>query len=104
MKLNFKELHSFNGLSKKIETVEDVRELFADAIYAAGNGVAALELCRKIYNSAGEEEYDDREVELIKKYSTLGTPRFIDAVMNMIDNAKKQNNEGIQEFGTAAGN
>lgn len=103
MKLNFKELHVFNGLSRATEAVEDVRELFADAIYSAGNGVAALELCRKIYNSDGEEEYTDREVELIKQYAPLGTPRFIDAVMTMIDNAKKQENESIQESGAAAG-
>lgn len=103
MKLNFKELHVFNGLSRATEAVEDVRELFADAIYSAGNGVAALELCRKIYNSDGEEEYTDREVELIKQYASLGTPRFIDAVMTMIDNAKKQENERIQESGAAAG-
>lgn len=103
MKLNFKELHVFNGLSRATEAVEDVRELFADAIYSAGNGVAALELCRKIYNSDGEEEYTDREVELIKQYASLGTPRFIDAVMTMIDNAKKQENESIQESGAAAG-
>lgn len=103
MKLNFKELHSFIGLSRKQGTVEDVRELFADAIYAVGNGVAALELCRKIYNSDGEEEYTDREVELIKQYASLGTPRFIEAVMTMIDNAKQEENERIQESGAAAG-
>lgn len=103
MKLNFKELHVYNGVSRTKESIEDVRELFADAIYSAGNGVAALELCRKIYNSDGEEEYTDREVELIKQYASLGTPRFIEAVMTMIDNAKKQEeNERIQESGAAA--
>lgn len=103
MKLNFKELHVYNGVSRTKESIEDVRELFADAIYSAGNGVAALELCRKIYNSDGEEEYTDREVELIKQYASLGTPRFIEAVMTMIDNAKKQENKRIQESGAAAG-
>lgn len=89
MKLNFKELHVFNGLSRVTEAVEDVREMFADAIYAAGRGVASLELCRKIYNSDGEEEYDEKEVELIKEYSRFGNPRFIDAIDNMIEKARK---------------
>ncbi len=103
MKLNFKELRVYN-LSRTKNKVEDLRELFADAIYSTGNGVAALELCRKIYHSDGEEEYTDKEVELIKKYTSLGTPQFIDAVMTMIDNAKKQENERIQESGAAAEN
>ena len=88
MKLNFKELHVFNGLSRATEAVEDVREMFADAIYASGRGVASLELCRKIYNSDGEEEYDEKEVELIKEYSRFGNPRFIDAIDNMIEKAR----------------
>lgn len=89
MKLNFKELHVFNGLSRVTEAVEDVREMFADAIYASGRGVASLELCRKIYNSDGEEEYDEKEVELIKEYSRFGNPRFIDAIDNMIEKQEK---------------
>lgn len=89
MKLNFKELHVFNGLSRATEAVEDVREMFADAIYASGRGVASFELCRKIYNSDGEEEYDEKEVELIKEYSRFGNPRFIDAIDNMIEKARK---------------
>lgn len=89
MKLNFKELHVFNGISRATETVEDVREMFADAIYSSGRGVASLELCRKIYNSDGEEEYSEKEVELIMEFSRLGNPRFIDAVDNMIKTASK---------------
>ena len=50
---------------------------------------ASLELCRKIYNSDGEEEYDEKEVELIKEYSRFGNPRFIDAIDNMIEKARK---------------
>lgn len=85
MKLNFKELHVYNGVSRTKESIEDVRELFADAIYTSGRGVASLELCRKIYNSDGEEEYSEKEVELIKEYSRFGNPRFIDAIENMIN-------------------
>lgn len=89
MKLNFKELHVYNGVSRTKESIEDVRELFADAIYTSGRGVASLELCRKIYNSDGEEEYSEKEVELIKEYSRFGNPRFIDAIENMINKADK---------------
>lgn len=89
MKLNFKELHVYNGVSRTKESIEDVRELFADAIYTSGRGVASLELCRKIYNSDGEEEYSEKEVELIKEYSRFGNPRFIDAIENMINKSDK---------------
>lgn len=88
MKLNFKELQVYSGISRKSVRVEDVRETFADAIYSSGQGVASLELCRKIYNSVGEEEYSDKEVEMIQAYANLGNPRFIDAINEMVKNAK----------------
>ncbi|MBM6759659.1 hypothetical protein [Bacteroides mediterraneensis] len=88
MKLNFKELRVFNSLSRTQHSVEDVREMFADAIYASGRGIASLELCRKIYNSIGEEEYNEKEVDMIQAYANLGSPRFIDAINEMVKNAK----------------
>ena len=84
MRLNFKELKCFVGLSQTKVIYEDVRELFADAIYNNGQGIAALELARKIYHSDGEEEYSEDEVELIKLYGNMGNPRFIEALQIQI--------------------
>ena len=102
MKLNFKELHVFN-ISRTKENIVDVREMFADAINGNINGFEAHNLCHKIFESDGDEDYTDREVELIQQYSSLGTGQFIDAILNMIETAKKQENESIQESGAAAG-
>lgn len=85
MKLNFKELKCYSGLSRNEETVEDVRESFANAIYDCGQGIAALELARKIYNSDGEEEYSEKEIKLIRLYSNLGNPRFIEGLQIQMD-------------------
>lgn len=89
MKLNFKELHVFTGISHSRETVEDAREMFADHLYDHGRGVAALELSRKIYHSQGEEDYSEKEVKLIEEYSRIGNPRFIEAIDVMIEKARK---------------
>lgn len=102
MKLNFKELRVFN-IARTKETIVDAREIFADAISGNIIGFEAHNLCHKIFESDGDEDYTDREVELIQQYSSLGTGQFIDAVLNMIETAKKQENESIQESGAAAG-
>ena len=62
----------------------DVRKDFADLIYQNGKGVAAHALALKIYNSTGGEEYGEEEVEMIRGYAEkLGTPMFIDAIMDV---------------------
>lgn len=103
MKLNFKKLRVYN-IARTKEEIIDAREIFADAISRNIIGFEAHNLCHKIFESDGDEDYTDREVELIQKYSALGTGLFIDAILNMIETAKKQENERIQESGTAAGN
>lgn len=102
MKLNFKELRVFN-IARTKETIVDAREIFADAISGNIIGFEAHNLCHKIFESDGDEDYTDREVELIQQYSSLGTGQFIDAVLNMIETAKKRENESIQESRAAAG-
>lgn len=103
MKLNFKELRVFN-IARTKETIVDAREIFADAISGNIIGFEAHDLCHKIFESDGDEDYTDREVELIQQYSSLGTGQFIDAILIMIETAKKQEeNERIQESGAAAG-
>lgn len=89
MKLNFKELHLFDSIDHQKEIVVDYRKSFSDAIYKGGNGFEAHILCHKIFESNGDEEYTDREVELIQAYSVFGNPQFIDAVNAMIEKNRR---------------
>jgi hypothetical protein len=84
MKLNFKEMKIRAGIADKNCYLQDVRETFADVIYRGCNGIAALELARKIYKSDGEEEYTEQEIGLIRQAASLCTPQFIESINEMI--------------------
>lgn len=83
--LNFEKIKMYTGVAKKDFFTQDLRETFADIIYRNCNGIAALELARKIYNSDGEAEYNEREVQLIRQVANQCTPQFIDGVNEMLD-------------------
>lgn len=58
----------------------------ANGLYKTAQGIDGHALALKIYNSTGEEDYNDLEIELIAKYANqYGTPFFIDA-LNSIKN------------------
>lgn len=85
MKINFKKLKVFPNIERGNSIVIDVHRNFADMIYQRGTGIAAHSLAMKIYNSDGDADYSDEEVEQIKDYAQkLGTPMFIDAIDNAI--------------------
>lgn len=86
MKINFEEVKFYFGVNKKDCFIQDVREQFADIIYRNGSGIASLELARKIYNSKDSEEYDEREIELIRQTALLCTPQFIEAIEELLKN------------------
>lgn len=89
MKLNFKEMKIRAGIAAKNCYLQDVRETFADVIYRGCNGIAALELARKIYRSEGEEDYTDDEVGIIRQAASVCTPQFIESINTMIEEDKK---------------
>lgn len=89
MKLNFKEMKIRAGIAEKNCYLQDVRETFADVIYRGCNGIAALELARKIYRSEGEEDYTDDEVGIIRQAASVCTPQFIESINTMIEEDKK---------------
>lgn len=88
MKLNFKEMKILAGIADQNSYLQDVRETFADVIYRGCNGIAALELARKIYKSDGEEDYVDNEVKLIRQAASLCTPQFIESINLMMEDNK----------------
>lgn len=80
MKLNLKRLEVFTNIAKTRCVVMDIREAFADLIYARGAGIKAHALALKVYNSDENTEYTEEEIEDIKRYLTMCTPAIIDAI------------------------
>ena len=66
MNLNLKEIEVFENIAKTKCVVMDIREAFADLIYARGAGIKAHALALKVFNSDENTEYTDEEIELIK--------------------------------------
>jgi hypothetical protein len=80
-KINFKELEVSNNISWTNTKKIDVREQFANLIYTNSNGIRAHSLAHKIYESDGDIEIDDEDLNLIKETANnLCTPIFIDAI------------------------
>lgn len=85
MKLNLKRLEVFTNIAKTRCVVMDIREAFADLIYARGAGIKAHALALKVYNSDENTEYTEEEIEDIKRYLTMCTPAIIDAITKKIE-------------------
>ncbi len=84
MKIDFSRIEIFTDIAHQNCSICDLRTQFADVIYKTGNGIAAHALALKIYNSEGATEFDENECTLIKKYSELCAPAFIDAIENIL--------------------
>lgn len=84
MKINFKHFKVYVDLDKTIEQYIDVAKDLAEGLYKTSVGIAGHSLALKIYNSTGEQDYDDSELDLIVKYANqYGTPFFIDSLNNI---------------------
>jgi len=84
MKINFKQLKVYVDINKTVEQYIDVAKDLAEGLYKTSAGIAGHSLALKIYNSTGEEDYSELEVDLITKYANqYATPFFIDALSNI---------------------
>lgn len=85
MKINFKKLLVAKDIAHKQCENKDYREEFANILHKNGDGVAASCLAFKIYQSSGEVEYTDEEVNLIRSYANSYCKAFfIDALNHAI--------------------
>ena len=76
----------YDTLDKTTPIILDISKELANGLYKTAQGIDGHALALKIYNSTGEEDYNDLEIELIAKYANqYGTPFFIDA-LNSIKN------------------
>jgi len=84
--INFKELSVYTGISKKEKVTGDARESFADILYTRFSGIRAKNLALKIFNSEGETEFTEEDVNLIKTaVDAYCTPAFSDAVNEQLE-------------------
>ena len=89
MKINFERVEIFQDISHTRCTVQNVKTDFANILYNMGRGIQCHALALKIYNSKGDEEYTDEECQLIRQYSEMCNPAFIEAV-NLILKPKEE--------------
>lgn len=79
MKVNFDSLKVYTDLSRKNCVVQNMRADFSNFIYTQGNGIRDHALALKIYNGNADTEYDDGEVDIIRRFVANCTPCVIDA-------------------------
>lgn len=84
--INFKEFPLYANITKS-KTIElDVREDFANMIYMKTQGIRSHALAYKILQSAGDTEYDEQEVQIIKQVAeAYCTPAFVDSLNDILD-------------------
>ena len=81
MKINFKEFKTKHSFKSDEYDISDLREDFADLIYTKSIGIRGLKLAEKIYQSDGETELDERELELFfMVVDDICTPQIIDSL------------------------
>lgn len=81
MIINFEKLTVFTDIKKTQSLVADVKNDIADVLYQNGNGVAALALALKIYNSHDGCEINEQEYQVLMDcICRVGTPMIIEAL------------------------
>ena len=86
MKIDFTHLPVRQSLGNDKKIVVDMKASFADVVYTRGTGIEAHSLAFKIYN--GENDFNERECELIEYYAGLCAPFFIDAITEILKQEK----------------
>lgn len=85
--INFKEFGIYTGISRNDQYVGDARESVANILYLNVSGIRAHSLALKIYQSDGNTEYSDGEIQLIQEVANkFCLPNFIDSLNDIIDN------------------
>lgn len=81
MRIDFDRLEVFTDLEKRHCTVVSVRRDFANLLYQRGQGIACHALALKLWNTPGEQDFDEEEAQIITRMAdTLCSPAMIDAI------------------------
>lgn len=85
VKIDFSKLPCFVDIRKKGKIELDVKFDFSNAMYMRGSGVAMGALAMKIYNSNGEEEYNEQECMIIHEFAKTINPMLADSIKEIIN-------------------
>lgn len=84
VKINFERFPVWADLEHKTQVIRDIKKSIANELYQHGQGIAFHALALKIYNSQGEEEYDEEEYKLILAFAEqLATPAVLDTIRDL---------------------
>jgi len=90
VKINFKEFEMPTDITKKVMMKGDARESFANLLYTRSTGIKPHALAMKIYQSEGDTDYSDDEVQLIRQLAAqFCVPAFIDGLEIQLNNNHK---------------
>ena len=82
MKIDFTKFKLYVGLDKKDIVICDIKNEISNLIYNNIAWITAHRLSEKIYDSDGEIELSENEIEVIHKSETMFTGAFIDSFNN----------------------
>lgn len=85
MKIDFSKLPCFTNISKQEKVNVDIKYQFSNAMYMQGGGVEVGSLAMKIYNSEGEEEYNDQECRIILEFAKKINTMIADSLEDLIN-------------------
>lgn len=82
--INFSKLPCYVDIRKMGKVEVDVKFEFSNAMYMQGQGVAMGALAMKIYNAEGEEQYNDKECDIILSFAERVNPMLYDSLKDII--------------------
>lgn len=90
-KINFEKLPCWVDIRKQGKIELDVKYDFANSMYMRGQGIEMGALAMKIYNSNGEQEYNDRECAIILDFANHINPMLGDSLNDIINSRNEDN-------------
>ena len=93
MKVNFTQFPIYTKIKKDMKVACNVVDPLANGIYKNVAGLQAHLLSEKIYQSTGEMELNDGEVEIINKVSECFPGAFADSLTDYIKDYKETEQE-----------
>lgn len=83
-KIDFSKLPCYTDIRKQETKEVDIKFDFSNAIYMRGQGIDMGALAMKIYNAQGEEEYDEKECNIILAFAKTLSPILFDSLKDLI--------------------
>lgn len=96
MKINFEKFPCYINIAKKGKIMINVKNDLSNSLYINGGGIEMGALALKIYNSTGEEEYTEKECNILLNFvknSNTFSPIFIDSFKDLVKSEEKDKNE-----------